>query len=468
MNVLWNSFDSWVSLLKLVPTLSLVSEENLYTTAGVVLEKHLERLNFYTRRIRRLKLGRFDQNVSTHLYDAVSYSQHKLFPSLRTLMIPALGELYRDNLNTLLLTLSSSLSSVRIGGIMSSREVYAASFLHRIPSEARFLVHLHLSGCLSSVTLDLIDNFNLLETLQLDLESTTFDINMLDSLPNLKHFALTLDENSSFNYSSRSTTNPLSLQSLEITGPAAHLFAIIQNVFMTNLTRIKISLTSFAEDMRASLARESFEKFIEHHAASSLQSIQVDKPRGARMSWKVLTPLSACNQLKHLKISIDYLNSARLLRLCQNGEWRTLETLFLACDRVKPGETGLTIYDLCVFGHHCPELRVLALSLECITGRGEIETMRGKETDPKFWLRHRLEKLQLLSLTSCPDDLAQEAATKSTKDAVAVSQYIHSLFPHLDELVYPSSVPHDWFDGVEDMLKVYRNIRENVVKHHAL
>ncbi|KAF8902393.1 hypothetical protein CPB84DRAFT_1775989 [Gymnopilus junonius] len=458
MSVLWHSLESWTTLLCLIPTLVLDEDENLYTTDEAIVEEHLERLMYYAERVRTIKFTAFDEFVSTHIYASISRLCPNLFPRLSKLVIPNLGQLYRDNLSALFLMPTPSLSTVSVGGIVPATEVLLASMLVILSTHAKFLEHLDVSGELSNVTTDLLDRFKMLKSLQISMQSGSLDCDMLQKLSGLtrlKNLSLTLDKDSSFDTTSQSYASFDALESLELSGSVTAVFSILGKLSLSHLEDITIECPGSEKVIPS--AQQLVRNFVRPQVTSSLRSFHMKLADSIRMTWKALMPLQLCKQLKHLSVSVEYLDASRLTSLCCNGEWFTLSSLELAFLKVLPGEVGLSVHDLRIFAEYCPKLTSLSISLGTLAkGSKAIEMLWEDGIKHKPFGDTELQTLEILPLVLSPTAIIEEAKEKSTSDAVAVSQYLYNLFPHLNEVTHPDECA--WLAGVDEMIRVYQSI----------
>ncbi|KAF8902389.1 hypothetical protein CPB84DRAFT_1775975 [Gymnopilus junonius] len=186
--------------------------------------------------------------------------------------------------------------------------------------------------------------------------------------------------------------------------------------------------------------------------------MRVDVTVGIQIPWKTFVSLNVCQRLECLDVCIDHLTAERLGRMCGKGEWHALAALGLYCNRVKLGETGLSLYDLRILAEHCPSLTILDITLETLAKTADdIQVLRDAVTKDRLQSKTNLRTLHIAPLTSRPDDLSSEAAQKNTRDAVAVARYIYWLFPYINEVSFPTTC--DWFGGIINMLKGFRSIR---------
>ncbi|PPQ98041.1 hypothetical protein CVT26_003036 [Gymnopilus dilepis] len=457
-SALWHSVDSWTSLLCLIPILKHDIKQNRYITTETILESHLARLSYYASLIRFLKVTTFDQFVSTHIYASINILCPNLFPKLSRLAIPNVGDLYLDNLNALFLLPASSLSSVSLGGIEPGSEVFVATLLIGLSKNARFLDHLSISGPISLVTFGLLSRFRALKSLDITGKNTVVDRDVMvaiSAIQGLKKLSLTLGEGSSFTVPMEYRSG-LKLEGLSLGWYPGIMYSILGILCLSQLK--DIDFHCLPSELSVKSAEDLVQQALPAVQAGPLTSFSLNLAMGRTTPWQLLLPLRSCKLLTKLDISIDHLDASKLADLCGNGEWDSLSFLALTCHDIVPEGVGLSVHDLRLFAEHCPKLDFLAVSLEVLARDSDALRVLWKDgiADKPRSDSCRLQRLQIMSLASRPNEIIEEAKKKSVVDAVAFSQYLHNLFPLLDRLTYPGEC--DWFAGVEAMIRALRRV----------
>lgn len=423
---------------------------------------NLNRMMSYTRRVRHLTISGFQEHVSTHIYFSISrFCNHIMFPKLRTLRIPWLTNMHRDNHNALYLAPSPVLSSFYMGGIMQEVEVIAASVISQTLLEATSLNELHLSGKLSNLTLKLLAELPRLRILRLEMTNTWFTSDLLVECSNLKRLRtleISLDDQSRITplYISPVTFDYLQNFILKgSTGNICNLLSCLQFCCLDNLS-LDFSSESTVPRIQTCISRCSKLGIIP--SIISFRIAQLANPEVTPVSLETTISTIFRKNLTHLDIPVFYLTES-VIRTCLQ-DCKNLEILKLSCHQVPPDGNGLSLYDLQIFADMFKKLKKLHVSLASLMENiGEKELLQKAIEDPWAWLGHNLEELVVLPISTIPLQLFYATYNYTYKEAIIASHYLDALFPRLINLSLPH-VSDAWEDEVKALFKACQVARK--------
>lgn len=444
----------------------------IQTIRGEILPHHRDRFGLYSRKVRYLYLKSFQELVRGHaiaLLQSMSDSNQDLFPGLKMIYIPAFEVTgYTRNLeylNTLFLAQSSSLSTVSLGGINTSSDEFAASFLSVLSQRASSLQELILGGRLTPSSLKLVSNFSKLRVLSISGNNSALRTSFLERcsiLENLTHLSVNLDASSTFSISN-SITPHLSgfaaLQALQLGGSPAELSKLLQSIAPSSLKSITITCSPSRHHPRES---ESVALCIkECGRISPTHRIQLRFGATGRNATIVpdrsLSSLQSCKSLQMLEISgiALHITDDIIRDLSEDGAWRSLRYLHLP---PAVPEHSPSLSTLKILARNCPDLQSLMISINFQNMPLLDFSALPKERASR--IPHNLKRLSILKV---PD--ARIGETNTITIAISVSLFIEYHFPNLEKARLSSefSADMDWWNSVEMMMKAYKMVREETV-----
>jgi len=384
--------------------------------------------------------------------------------------IPAFGVTgYTRNLeylNILFLALSSSLLTVSLGGINTSSDEFAASFLSVLSQRASSLQELILGGQLTPSSLKLVSKFSELRVLSISGQNSTLQTSFLERcsvLENLTHLSVNLDASSTFSISN-STTPYLfgftALQALQLGGSPAELSKVLQSIAPSSLKSITITCSSSSRYQPPE--SESVALCItECGRISPTHRIQLRFGGTGRnatiVSDRSLSSLQSCKSLQILDIGgvTLHITDDIIRDLCDGGAWRSLRYLHLPPSE---SEHSPSLSSLKILARNCPDLQSLVISINFQNMPLLDFSVLPNERATR--IPHSLKRLLILKV---PD--ARIGETNTITVAISVSLFLEYHFPNLEKAKLSSdfSVDIDWWKSVEMMMKAYKMVREETI-----
>ncbi|KAF4610723.1 hypothetical protein D9613_007120 [Agrocybe pediades] len=463
MDVLWAYMNSWTVFLKLIPTVSLQREGSHFSTTEVMTKSNLERLLFYGKRVRYLVVMEFSETVSTHIYFFLSQfcRDSHLFPGLKTLYIPTVSRLSVDNHNSLYMLPSPNMNSLHLGEVTEEGEIAAASVLSHVLLIAPFLRELYLDGKFTRLTLSLLGGLSNLQTLDLRLDESILDSDLLmkvSQLPRLETFIIALGKNSRVPSAPASPTTLDSVRNFSICGSADNLCRLLQSLRFVHLDglRLQFNAESAVPYIQSCLSRcselgvlSAITEFVVAHVAD---------PEIALMELESAVPLHSFKSIQYLDIPVMSLTKDDIrsrFKQCQG-----LIELDLRSYQLPTDQQGLVLNDLEDFAQNFKNLNRLAVSLADIfnDNTGGIQALEKSLANPLAWDGHDLEELIILPISTITQHLPNTTAKYTYKEAIIVSQYIDMLFPRLKKLEFPEPT-NPWVEQVKALLEAYQGVR---------
>jgi hypothetical protein len=447
----------------------------IQTIRGEILPHHRDQFNMYSRKVRYLYLKSFQELVRGHaiaLLQSMSDPNQGLFPGLKMISIPAFEVTgYTRNLeylNILFLALSSSLLTVSLGGINTTSDEFAASFLSVLSQRASSLQELILGGQLTPSSLKLVSKFGKLRVLSISGQNSILQTSFLERcsvLENLTHLSVNLDASSTFSISN-STTPYLSgftaLQALQLGGSPAELSKVLQSIAPSSLKSITITCSSSLrhqppESESAALCIKECGRISPTHR------IQLRFRGSGRIATTVsdrsLSSFQSCKSLQILEISgiTLHITDDIIRDLCDDGAWRSLRYLHLP-PSVSEHSPSLSI--LKILARSCPDLQSLMISINF--QNMPILDFSALPNERTSRIPHNLKRLLILKV---PDARIGDTNTNTITMAISVSLFIEYHFPNLEKakLLSDFSVDIDWWNSVEMMMKAYKMVREETM-----
>ena len=370
-----------------------------------------------------------------------------------------------EYLNILFLAQSSSLSTVSLGGINTSSDEFAASFLFVLSQRASSLQELILGGRLTPSSLRLVSNFSKLRVLSISGNNSALGTSFLERcsvLKNLTHFSVNLDASSTFSVSNSITPHLpgfVALQALQLGGSPAELSKLLQSIAPSSLKSITITCSPSLRHQPPE--SESVALCIkECGRISPTHRIQLrfgGTGRNTIVSDRSLSSFQSCKSLQILEISgiALHITDDIIRDLCEDGAWRSLRYLHLP-PAVPEHSPSLEI--LKILARSCPDLQSLVISINF-----QNVPLLDFSTLPKeraSCIFHSLKKLVILKV---PD--ARIGETNTITIAMSVSLFIEHHFPNLEKakLLSDFSADIDWWNTVEMMMKAYKMVREETI-----
>ena len=488
MNLLWKTMESIIPFLKILP--EFVKAEDIYVSLFLFLEHknlimaiiqtireeilphHRDRFNMYGRKVRYLYLKSFQELVRGHaiaLLQSISDSNQNLFPGLKMIYIPAFEVTgYPRNLeclNILFLALSSSLVTVSLGGINTSSDEFAASFLSILSQRASSLQELILGGRLSPNSLKLVSKFSKLEVLSISGQNSVLQTSFLERcsvLENLTHLSVNLDASSTFSISDLTPylSGFAALQALQLGGSPVELSKVLQSIAPPSLESITITCSSSSRHQPPE--SESVALCIQECGRiSPTYRIQLRFGGAGRnptiVSDRSLSSLQSCKSLQILDISgiTLHITDDIIRDLCDGGAWRSLRYLHLPPSE---SEHSPSLSSLKILARNCPDLQSLVISINFQNMPLLDFSVLPNERASR--IPHSLKRLLILKV---PD--ARIGETNTITVAISVSLFIEYHFPNLEKAKLSSdfSVDIDWWKSVEMMMKAYKMVREETI-----
>ncbi|CAA7269262.1 unnamed protein product [Cyclocybe aegerita] len=474
MDLLWAQMTSLIPLFRLISGFMRVNDT--YIFANLIREQHLRSYNIYAPRVKHLKLGNFAEDISQHVYMALSRLLSKqLLPNLEKLSIPSLQSISSTNLDSLLLLTSPSLKEVSIREIIKSNEVVASSFLYHLSLDAPTISTLSASGRFSLSALQLFGSFSGLEHLHIETEGTTLDASMFEGLSkvtSLKTLYIKIDDNPlSFKVW---TTKLERLQTLLLEGPADQITKIVDGVHAPHLGTVSITLhkDSFLwanlgkiQSIDGAPIRAWLQKCVERSEA--LHTFILDTSRvPVDIPWLTIMPPRPPIHFKRLEFKCGScsFSSKDLLALCDPAHgWNKLEVLKVTPLLALPGisingrHPTVSLSSLKNVAKNCANLKTLQLRVDLSGGSDILSSL---ETQNGFPAAHSLQELELFGPTTRMNNI---------KQSVVVARYIDRLFPRLQRIVVsdegsltsPLSWENlGWGSGIQAMIKSFQEIRD--------
>lgn len=422
---------------------------------GVVQEEHLQRLQLYGRCVRRLRLSKFNEPISSHVFSILSRSCHpNLTPGLQSLSIPSLAEISIENLNGLFLLLSSRLHAIGIDGIGSPTEILVASWLRETSTEAPLLRTLSLSG-LAQTSLDVIPAFKALTALRICVPSYSIQLNVLKTcseIKTLRTLCVLFDRNCVYSSSSVVLRFP-NPQCLHIAAPViamGNLFGTISapNAVDVTLRFLLLPHISGLEDVQVAACLERCAQ----NTRSKLSSIDIQGT--IFMSWKALLPLAKVSRLTMMRLRVDFLlmTDEEILGLFCSQDWLKLQRLELTGLLTRPGPSALSPLALGIIAKHCPSLSTIKLAMTINTETTALEALKVEllQSDAP-----RLNDLKRVSIVICKASSEEfDPGPNDVKGAAIISRSMDQCFPGVQviELTHPNNESGQWLEGVYEML----------------
>lgn len=435
----------------------------------------MDRLKTYSCKVRYLYLQSFQDSFASHFITRlVSEQNFTLFPALKTLYIPSLspsGFQFRgiDNLTPLFLIHGLSLTTLILGGINSSTDVFTASLLSALSQRAIAVQDLILSGRLPLEILSCIPNFSRLQGLNVTFEpgsvvASAF-IHYCSNLPDLTHLIINLSHATMESANPPAGNNILDfpcIQELRLTGDPAETSKILCLLNRTpSLKTVKLAqcATSLQVPANASSAIESCIQCLAT-IAPTLQVLEVNMGTGkiVVLPENVLRPLIQCTDLVCLEIfgvSLP-ITDDHIGELCAGDNWHNLETLSLplSVDGKSPSLSSLQM-----LAQSCPTLLNLTLPVDFRL-----------HTPPTLHIQRQqlprgsnvIERLSIHKITTTwyAND------TNTVEMGIAVSRFIEYCLPRLKETRLHSDSPMsdvEWWRTVKTMIAEFRNVRHEAV-----
>jgi hypothetical protein len=323
-------------------------------------------------------------------------------------------------------------------------------------------------------TLAQLDHFKKLTTLELFLKGTYFPLVILSSLsklPSLAKFVLhtalyderlILDAKSSAKPMAYSFSN---LQKLKVRTDASIALGILQSIYGERLLRVTLELGGYSiTSLKACMKRCP-----EMAPHMLFYSIDISDPIG--LPRDMFTPLpNSYGQLRSLTIESmaftiqhfwDFFDRARA-----SFSLSALEILKLQVSDFKTNLLGVDevvpLSSLSMLAASCPRLHTLGLDLYHPLGEeGDRETevlttyiQSSQPTD------HKLIRLKIVFF----DPFLTVPLPGDIMDAITVSRFIDHIFPNVQNVEisegYYLDVREEWCDGIQAMMKNYRDVRE--------
>ncbi|KDR77206.1 hypothetical protein GALMADRAFT_139218 [Galerina marginata CBS 339.88] len=455
MTILWQSMDSWLPLLQLIPALR--REFNVYNMHGLVQEQDFQRLDLYGRRIRRLDLQPMNRVVSPYIYTYIQLRHSSLFPALRELIIPDIARIGFENQPGLFLTLAPSLSELSLGGITPSVESVIGSLLQSVCIKAKGLRKLALTGRFTIMSLNIVNQFSKLETLEIygrSVELPQDTLKKFSELVYLKSLTISLGGSSTFGPLSTNISSFEALHNLEISAPAVRVLIFLRHITVRHLRTIRIHFTSLGPDASQGSPGKCVETISRMTTASkSLKKITVTSDAAfVRVPAAELMHLKARTKVAHIDMVVDVVLAEAVHSLLSAGSWNSIQTLILRSG-LAPGQGG-EISTISIMGWllslpSFPNVKHLTISVIVSLDQLDVDAWRSAVQDPPVC--HNLQDLVFLPLESCAE---LNCPDQTVENAFIFAQGIHNFCPHLRtfDLSRITYVNPDWRKGVEHMV----------------
>ncbi|KDR85822.1 hypothetical protein GALMADRAFT_261485 [Galerina marginata CBS 339.88] len=336
LNILWRSMDSIAPLFKILPTFMLV--RNDYTVNGAILEGHLQRLDQYAIRIRRLRFEvrhNSKRPIPSFIYQILARLRPRnLLPALTHLFIPSILNCSGMNPYSLIILGDSlsSLSSLQWSDIRFKSEPYVAHALNRFSFKAPSIKQLALEGWITPIAVKFLPNFcqltHLILDLSLDMRRKAFKIDVLrrcSQIGSLSSLKLILGS-ATFDKKQIESVHFYALLNLELRGTTLNAYELLQRVRMPHLQSIVLKLfVSYRMD-HDSLVRQLVQ-------LDRIQSVVIQMlSHSESLGWTVLLPfvLRSHNHIRFLDMILPTSSGYySFLEFCATMRWPELQSIKL-------------------------------------------------------------------------------------------------------------------------------------------
>lgn len=431
----------------------------------------------YAKRVRHIRIMALRQTISPFIYGSIGRLLGgqflTLIPALNSFDIPNITELSNDHIQCLFLLPCSMISDVTICGIGNQiSEVIAASLIDGIAQTSRIVKTLKLGGRITSISLNMIHQFERLETLRLNMESTPFSRQILygiSQMTALKRVSLNFDGSCTFPIPSSPRTSDFpSLQHLEISSSAQIAMMISLYITTPRLNFLTLHFSSLGLDTNS--PGKCLQRITD--MANFLKSIQITSSDvNTCIPGADLACLGSCPLLEHINISVDYLTAQTFPAGLE--QWPSVKYMRLVSKKVTPQlrsgplkSLPLVLSQLNQILSLCPKLETLLISIVLDTGPAGIEAMRMQTSSsqahsPRNTMGvHSLKELVFLPFADTQNVIDENSSEKAL-NAFTVSRFIDCTCPYiknfdLSQLTY---INRDWWDGVQAMVKELQQMR---------
>ena len=393
-----------------------------------------------------------------------------LLPALRMLNFSAADNDSLKNIDSVLLTISPTLSTVRIGPVQQPEsEVILASFFQALSPKP--LQRLFLKGHLTNISLRAIPRFSKLESLYLGIQSAP-QVDLLgicSMIQTLRVLSIAMDHEVIYQKYPTSVRFS-SLQLLYMRGPVlatTSIFCQLQESHVPRLTAVITSVTGSSAIVVDQVTEmlQVVEPCVRIGQASRLAYLSLSLVNLSVM-WGDIRPLRRLENLNILRIDASGLSITdrdvdQFFGQCHLPE---LTSLTILCRKSIEVDAFLSPVSLGILSRHCLKLTSLTIAIRFKADNMSLAFLENEMANTPS-PRGLLKMLRLRLVYKVLDQQASERQGYTVISAAVISRLINYCFPYLEDFKMDDPIMQsraeevDWFRGVEQMVRSYREAR---------
>jgi len=432
---------------------------------SVILNEHLSRVTFYSRRVRSLKLLAPDPDISNSLLTIIINELQELRPllPLKRLYIPSLNPISTPLQNSLLFLRPDNLESFTIKQITSASEAMAATFLHKLTLKGRTLTRLCVGGHLSRTLLAVLPSCHNLNYLEIYFFHSQISLRFLQELSSVALRTLKIS------FQNRCVLQQISsnqiyafdnLVDLVVLGPASTIGCVLDCIRAPLLARFHLVCVSIASNDSVDFAT-CIQKAVlltgrnGQDSGVSFMMLDLKVPSAIVDYDSTIGLTSTLANIQTLRVFVPAYSFQRV-NLNATLPWTHLRTLNLHSDNPLADTTTLDSLDIFILqdiATLCPQLEFAGLPID-----------RGTEYDARKMQEiiqntpAKSPALEILVFRRLPSQWSYPISA-----AVTLANFIDHFFPMIRSVRHAPGKNDDreqWCKGVQDILHGYKRIRE--------